>query len=193
MPEKEVISIGVTGHRILAELDRVVAGIDQALDIIKRTFPGSHFNILSSIAEGADRIVARRAMEKLNANLVAVLPLPQETYEEDFAAEESKRAFLKLLDEAIETVAAEECNERPNCYAQAGRYIVGRSDVMIAVWDGLPAQGKGGVGEIVAYARSLGRPIVVVAAGNRVPGTEEPSSLGNGQGSVYRDGEWDPR
>ena len=30
------------------------------------------------------------------------------------------------------------------------------------VWDGLPARGHGGTAEIVAYARTLGKPVTVI-------------------------------
>ena len=36
------------------------------------------------------------------------------------------------------------------------------SDVLIAVWDGEPARGRGGTAEVVAYARSLGKPVVLI-------------------------------
>jgi hypothetical protein len=36
-------------------------------------------------------------------------------------------------------------------YALAGAYIAERADVLIAVWDGAPARGTGGTGDIVAW------------------------------------------
>ena len=44
-------------------------------------------------------------------------------------------------------------DSRTEAYEQAGRYIVEHSDVLLAVWDGLPARGRGGTAEIVAWAR----------------------------------------
>jgi hypothetical protein len=52
------------------------------------------------------------------------------------------------------------------------------------VWDGQGAQGQGGTGGIVAEARKCGLPIAWVHAGNRRPGTLEPTSLGAEQGEV---------
>jgi hypothetical protein len=39
---------------------------------------------------------------------------------------------------------------------------VDRSDVLLAVWDGRPARGFGGTGDVVAYARRRGVPVEVV-------------------------------
>jgi hypothetical protein len=40
--------------------------------------------------------------------------------------------------------------------------VVQRSDVLLAVWDGLPARWFGGTGDVVAYARERGVPVEVV-------------------------------
>ena len=37
-----------------------------------------------------------------------------------------------------------------------------RCDRLLAVWDGLPSRGLGGTGDIVTYARTLGRPVTVI-------------------------------
>ena len=42
-------------------------------------------------------------------------------------------------------------------YAMAGRYIVERSDTLLAVWDGVAARGDGGTGALVEYRLSLAR------------------------------------
>jgi len=48
----------------------------------------------------------------------------------------------------------------------------------------LGAQGLGGTGGIALRARERGLPIAWVHAGNRKPGTEEPTSLGADQGQL---------
>jgi hypothetical protein len=39
-------------------------------------------------------------------------------------------------------------------YFAAGKLIVNRCDLLLAVWDGQPAGGLGGTGDIVGYART---------------------------------------
>ncbi|MGD1058024.1 MAG: DUF4231 domain-containing protein, partial [Solirubrobacteraceae bacterium] len=58
-----------------------------------------------------------------------------------------------------------ESRHREEAYDRAGRYIVDRSDVLIAIWDGREPQGHGGTAEIVEYARQCGVPVLVVPTG----------------------------
>jgi hypothetical protein len=57
-----------------------------------------------------------------------------------------------------------ENGSRDDAYLDCGMATVDGSDVLLAVWDGEPARGKGGTGDVVAYARSLGRPLVLIDA-----------------------------
>jgi hypothetical protein len=41
---------------------------------------------------------------------------------------------------------------------EGGKVVVDRAEVLIAVWDGLPARGLGGTADVVAYAGSAGCP-----------------------------------
>ncbi|MBA7569052.1 hypothetical protein ES708_10789 [subsurface metagenome] len=49
-----------------------------------------------------------------------------------------------------------------DAYLAAGKRVVDLADVMIAVWNGQPAKGKGGTADIVAYAAANGVPVVLV-------------------------------
>jgi hypothetical protein len=51
---------------------------------------------------------------------------------------------------------------RDEAYLDGGVEIVNRCDVLVALWDGQSARGRGGTAEVVAYARELGRPLVVI-------------------------------
>jgi len=178
------VAIGVTGHRILSDVAKIQAGVDKALGRIDEKFPGRRVTVISSIAEGADRLVVHRVLRRPHARLLVPLPLPQAEYLTDFATAESKGEFLALLDRADEVVQLPPAGTRERAYEAAGRYVVERCDVLLAVWDGRDAQGQGGTGGIVAEARERGLPIAWVRAGNRKPGTLEPTSLGDEQGKV---------
>lgn len=71
-----------------------------------------------------------------------------------------------------------------DAYEAAGRYVLEHSDVLLAVWNCHGAKGQGGTGEIVAEARRRRMPVACVHAGNRRPGTLEPTTLGAEQGTV---------
>jgi hypothetical protein len=179
-----MITIGVTGHRILAELDAISKGIDAALDHIEKSFPEEGLAVMSTLAEGADRLVAHRVLLRPNAKLIAPLPFPKADYETDFKAEGSKAEFRELLSRAAEVVHLKLSKKRDEAYEAAGRYVLDHSDVLLAVWDGRDAQGRGGTGEIVSHARERDLPIAWVHAGNRKAGTNEPTTLGDDQGRV---------
>jgi hypothetical protein len=186
------IRIGVTGHRQLKHpgvlRKQVTEGIDTLLwslydegsrGIVKRVkLAGTTpvlYRILSSLAEGADRMVAGTVLEYPQASLSAVLPLTVEDYLDDFATAESKREFREFLSKSNRTVLLRKRNIgedrrdpqdqrelRRQAYEAAGRYVVDHSDLLIAVWDGAEARGRGGTAEIVRYALSNDRPVIQI-------------------------------
>jgi hypothetical protein len=163
----EDIAIGVTGHRHFHDAD-VSTEIDRRLDEIigdRRPF------VVSSLAEGADRMVAECVLSRPGARLVAVLPLAADDYERDFAGTASIAAFRTLLAHA-DSVAIPDLGRhatREEAYAAAGLMVVDRCDVLIAVWDGAASRGRGGTAEVVEHARRVGRRVELVSV------TREPA------------------
>ena len=179
-----MVAIGVTGHRFLVELDRLTASVDEALRRIEETFPGQSLTVISPLAEGADRLVVHRVWARAEARLVVPLPLPESEYMTDFRTAESREEFLSLLNQADQVLVLPPAPTRVQAYAAAGRCVVDLCDVLIALWDGREAQGVAGTAKIVTAARRHGLPLAWVHAGNRIPGTEEPTTLGEEQGKV---------
>ena len=179
-----MIRVGVTGHRILAEPEKIDEAVGQALRQIEQKFPGEPITVVSALAEGADRIVARHVLSRDDAGLIVPLPLAPSDYLSDFHSEDSRAEFLRLLNRADQVDEMSSAPTREQAYEAAGEYVLNNSDVLIAIWDGGNAQGKGGTGEIVARARERGLPIAWIHAGNREPGTQRPTSLGDEQGVV---------
>lgn len=178
------LRIGVTGHRILAERERVVAGIEKALARIEGSHPGRSLVVVSALAEGADRLVAEAVLGRPGSRLVAVLPMPRSDYLSDFGTPESRDEFLALLARASEVVVLPARVNRDEAYAAANDRLLEKIDILVAIWDGGGAQGQGGTAEVVARARTLHLPLAWVHAGNRKPDTMEPTSLGADQGRV---------
>jgi hypothetical protein len=111
------------------------------------------------LAEGADRLVATRVLACGGSELEVVLPMGEADYETDFADEMSKSEFRALLARARTIHRLPHSSNREEAYAAAGRFVVDRSDVLVAIWDGEPGEGPGGTTEIVRYARQARRPI----------------------------------
>jgi hypothetical protein len=100
-----------------------------------------------------------------------VLPFEAAEYRRDFSSAESRAEFEELLGAAAAIRVSGHCAvppvglERDRAYEACGRAVVDASDVLVAVWDGLPAKGIGGTAEIIAYARERGRRVIRIDAG----------------------------
>jgi hypothetical protein len=178
------VRIGVTGHRRLDDPARVREEVRRRLGQIAAHFPASDvtdvvFTVLSALAEGADRIVAEETIAFFGperAELVAVLPLDPDDYAADFETPESKDAFHEALDGASHVIQTRWQGGRDEAYWQAGRAVVERCDVLIAVWDGRKAQGHGGTAEVIDYAVRREVPVLTVLVGDgAAPPGEAPA------------------
>ncbi len=180
---RDDVRVGVTGHRYLAEIDTLRESARRAFEEIEAWFEDRKLTVLSPLAEGADRLVADVGLER-GAELVAPLPMPRDSYITDFDTAESRQHFDDLIDEAEEVIELPEAETRRECYTQVGEWILDEADVLIAVWDGRPAQGEGGTADIARRALDRDMPVLHIRAGNRKPGTSEPTSLGEQQGKL---------
>jgi hypothetical protein len=159
------LRIGVTGHLQLPGSADWTERIAEALDlIVARLGPADDtcfaWSVISSLAEGADRLVAQVILERPGSLLEVALPLPRREYMTDFKTAESKVAFTKFLEQASMIIHAPRFKTRAAAYEWAGQVMVGRSDVVIALWDGQSSHGVGGTADIVRLARLYGRPVV---------------------------------
>jgi hypothetical protein len=158
--------IGITGHRDLVPDE--VPGIDAAVralfkDLAAR-YPDRPLQVMSPLAEGADRIVALAA-EDLGIELIVPLPMPENVYSDDFESSHSWAEFGRLLNYATETTtlplapgSTEESirgygEERNRQYAEVGAWVAARSDILIAIWDGKTIDDLGGTGHVVRFRR----------------------------------------
>jgi SMODS and SLOG-associating 2TM effector domain 1 len=168
------LRIGVTGHRVLADEEALAAKVREAVAQAELLVPPTAatpvlLTVVSSLAEGADRLVAREMLGREGVRLEVPLPLPRERYRRDFRTPESQREFDELMRRASLVVEPELATDPEDGYLQVGRYVVDRSDVLLALWDGLPARGEGGTAEIVEYAQEQEKPVLWIrAAGDGV-------------------------
>src|SRR5262245_34928384 len=93
--------VGVTGHRDLRAEDvpQLEAMVRKIFDEIQQQMPHTPLVVVSALAEGADRLVARIALER-GHRLVAPLPMTPKVYATDFATQESQDEFHELLGQA---------------------------------------------------------------------------------------------
>jgi hypothetical protein len=178
------LALGVTGHRFLAEIEKVIHGIDRALDRIEARYEMKNVRLISSLAEGADQLVVNRVMTRWEPEIIVPLPFPEREYTAQFSSQQAQGEFQELLNHASQVFVITSSGSPEDAYAAAGYYVLERCQILIAVWDGKHSLGKGGTGDIVREARKRRKPIAWVHAGNRIPGTQEPTSLGIRQGDV---------
>ncbi len=153
--------ICITGHRDLLNPERVRKEIRSALKNFKEKF---HPVIcISAIASGADTLFAEEALA-LNIPLEILLPFAAEIYKKDFTGEDLKKleSFLEKHDYQIACDIPATSEERKKAYLYTGKKMAYESDIVMAVWDGKPAVGVGGTGDIVAYARSEGKKVYII-------------------------------
>jgi hypothetical protein len=143
------IIVGVTGHRDLRRQD--LPALEAIVKRVLRELQASHRHtpllVLSPLAEGSDRLVARVALE-VGARLIVPMPLPQDVYEQDFSSDESRAEFRQLLSRAESSYVlplmagntadgiGQHGDQRNRQYAQVGALIAKLSQVFIALWDG---------------------------------------------------------
>lgn len=168
------LRIGVTGHRKLANDQLLRNSVQKVLSLIDKTLSHTSHTlaIISPLAEGADRLVAKEVLDlPLSGGiekpyLEAVLPLPESDYVRDFETQESKDEFKAFLAKARSIRTLEKLELRVTSYEQGSHYVVDNCDVLIAIWNGKTAAGQGGTAEIVEYARNLGKHIFWIHSEN---------------------------
>jgi hypothetical protein len=145
--------VGVTGHQQLEDPTAwlwVKSVIRNELARIASPLVG-----VTSLAVGADQIFARLVLERGGA-LYAVLPFAN--IERSFPPEHIE-SFKELASQAtIEVLDTPGTDE--DAYFAAGKRVVDLSHIMLAVWDGEPAKGKGGTADVVAYTIGKNVPLI---------------------------------
>lgn len=133
---------------------------------------GARLELHSGLAEGADRLVARQALE-LGCALHAVLPMARALYERDFTTPASREQFATLLAAAERVVElplangvtreAVETSERARTeqYRGLGHHLAEESDVLIALWNGHDNHKPGGTADVVKRALARATPCAV--------------------------------
>ena len=188
----ETMRIGITGHIGLnpAHLTKIKAGIEKAIAFIEQSFPDRYLTVFSPMALGADRLVARKLLNRAGTALIAVLPVPADDYINDFGytdlhcesyndAEMRQEFRYWMANKAVEVITIANTPTRDDAYLQTGKFVAENCDLQFTVWDGRNAAGKGGTGDIVALAESAGKPIVHVWAGNFKSDTAKRTDVGD--------------
>lgn len=146
--------IGITGHQTLpaTTLPHITSNFRTLLNAA-----GSG-TVVSSLAAGADQLLSAIA---LGYGFALEVIVPCARYESTFT-ETELRDYRSLLRSAASVTTLGFGEPCESAFMAAGQAIVDRCDLLVAVWDGLPARGYGGTGDVIDYARGRGRRIRII-------------------------------
>lgn len=164
--------IGVTGHRLARlgpeRMTAIAAAASRVLGLLQdqaAQHGGARCVLVTNLADGADSILADAALD-LGMQLDAVLPFPRIDYAQDFAKGPVAEAFERHLTGAAKVFELPgirgDDGASARAYERAGRIVIAQCDLLIGVWDGQPAMGRGGAAQIIAEAAEQAVPIIVV-------------------------------
>ena len=145
-----MIKVGITGHQRLDDPSAwawVESVMRSELDALPPPVAA-----VSSLAIGADQLFASMVADR-GGQVHAVIPFPG--YERTFGPQDVD-TYRLILSKATSMEVLLTPGTDEDKYLAAGKQIVELSDLIIAVWDGKPAKGKGGTADIVAYAIQRG-------------------------------------
>jgi hypothetical protein len=146
-----LMRVGISGHQRLgdpAAWEWIREAMLSKLNELEGPITG-----YSCLAIGADQLFARLVLD-LAGELNAVIPFAEydRTFDPPFRQEYRRLLGLAKMHQVVSTAADEQA-----AYLEAGKRVVTASELLLTVWDGKPAKGKGGTGDIVSIAKQLGR------------------------------------
>lgn len=156
---KNPYSIAVTGHCHLGDRANevfVAQSFHTILAFIQSNVRAK-VSLFSGLALGADTLCAEAAIA-LGIPVEAVIA--HDHLLETFPLGPARRQFERLLAQCQQVHHLPFDHSSNEAYMALGYWLVEHSDLLIAAWNGLPANGLGGTADVVAYARSIGRPVL---------------------------------
>lgn len=171
------VSVGVTGHRSAALArsgaenleDRIRAifqRIEERAGTVRGEAPGcfdhspTTMRLVTPLADGADQLAAKCALD-LGWQLQAILPFERGLYRQGLRGPDSRDTFDRLIAQSCAVLELPgDPRAAEDAYVLVGRGTVAHCDVLLAVWDGAPARGRGGTAEVVQFALTRGSLVI---------------------------------
>src|SRR6266700_4319726 len=148
------MKIGITGHQQLGS-EATIAWLSETLEGLIRQY---HIDVgITSLAIGADQLYAE-VLKKSHIPYIDVIPC--EGYETTFQTTDDLGRYQELLRNTSERIQLPFEKPSETAFYEAGKKIANLSDLVIAIWNGKPAKGLGGTGDIVEYAHTIKKPVV---------------------------------
>ena len=173
MTASRPLRVAVTGHRpnrLHIGVSEIHRHIDAVLAMLRATSRAPRAIAISALAEGADRIFADCALAR-GMRLGVLLPFASADYETTFSDAKATLHYRRLIARARRvTTLPGSLTDSKAAYEAVGHATVEAADILVAVWDGRPAAGRGGTPEIISHALARARPVILIdAARSRLP------------------------
>ena len=143
--------------------------------------------MVSPLAEGADRLAARAALEH-GYGLICPLPFAREEYAKDFGHGAARAEFDQLLAQAEAVFEIDgRRDDEGKAYEAVGLMVLRQCDLLIALWNGGGSGGRGGTAEIVETAIHDGIPVIWIDPANPAPRIPYRDPLSGGASQLSLD------
>ena len=138
---------GITGHQNLGDEETVAWVAESLANAVAQHKIDYGF---TSLAIGADQLFAQILRDRGIA-YTAVLPCRE--IEKTFQTLEHLESYRRLFNSAASAETLNFIEPAEIAFFEAGKRVIDLSEIVIAVWNGLPAKGLGGTADAVKYAR----------------------------------------
>lgn len=152
--------VGVTGHRDIVAEERPVleASVQRFIAALQAQFPNLPLLVLTSIAEGADTLVAEVAIRS-GCQVQIVLPMPLDLFATDFEGDalvkfHSLMAGQDVIELPVQEGVSDEAvsqsgHARDGQYVRLGSFLAAHSHILLALWDGQYQPALGGTSQVI--------------------------------------------
>ena len=178
-PPLDACVIGFAGHRKLipsleatvhADLPAIIATLRETL--LADLGENQKFVLANGLAAGADLLVAAQFEKHFpEIELWHCLPMPEEEFRQGLldGLENTDEISCKRIADEFDRLTASarylsvieaENRRRAEAYLLLAHAMVARCEGLVVVWDGMPAAGPGGTGDVVRVGTDAGLPVL---------------------------------
>jgi hypothetical protein len=147
--------IGFSGHQRIDRPERW-GWVREQFEKLLRERRADRTRAVLALAEGGDQEFMEAA---LGLSVPVDIVLPCALYEDTFKGNAAKAKYRALLARSAKIVTLDFVEPSEDAFLAAGKYVVDNCDLLVTLWNGKAAAGKGGTGDVVEYARAKGKPI----------------------------------
>jgi hypothetical protein len=159
--------VGITGHRDIlpSQLPDVRVALVALLRGLRDAQPDVRIQVLCSMADGADLLIAETALD-LDIDVLALLTFPEEVCRADLLSDAARTSFDRVMAQAARLelplapqvthemlLASPSSPERDRHYHRAGVLLARYCSLLIAIWDGKPTKHVAGSARVVEFRR----------------------------------------